>query len=144
MEVNRVQRVCIDFEKIIQEEQAKYQDRKETSLVKELLVPVSLPNQQSSIAVGPYFGSPNLRLHVYYPRFGEQRLAYQKEIPIPIGEFRYRHWPKIVKDKWPTWIERILNLKREILIAIGVYHASNLSKYHIESDPNLIVRALCF
>ena len=76
MDIERIQRTCTDFKKIIKEEQFKYQNGKETSLVNELLVSISRPNQQSSVAVGPCFGSPNLRLHVYYPRFGDQHLTY--------------------------------------------------------------------
>ena len=144
MAVDKIEKICIDFETIILEEQQKYLDGLETLLMKKLLVLVPLPNNDSSFAVSPYFGSPNLRFHIYYLRFGEQHLSYQNENGPPTGEFKYRHWPKIVKNKWPYWFRRILSQTRETLLETGIYHAINLSNYPIESDSNLIPNALCF
>ena len=85
-----------------------------------------------------------LTLHVYYPRFREHILAYQTKINLPKSEFKYRHWPKIVKNKWPLWVERILLKKKETLLATGIYQTVHLSQYQVESYSNLIPSALCF
>ena len=111
MAVDRIEEICIDFETILHDEQQKYQYGFETTLINKILVPGPLPNNESFFVVGPYFGNPNLRLHVYYPRLGEHILAYQTEINPPKGKFKHSHWPKIVKDKWPLWVERLLSKK---------------------------------
>ena len=91
MAIDKIEQICKDFETIILKEQQKYQDGLETSLINELHVLVPLPNNDSSFAVGPCFRSSNLRLHIYYPRFGEQYLSYQNDNNPSEGEFKYRH-----------------------------------------------------
>ena len=53
MTVDKIEQICIDFETIILDEQRKYQDGLETSLINELLVPVPLPNNEFSFVIVP-------------------------------------------------------------------------------------------